>query len=368
MGTTQLQSSRLVIHCFRSLRQQRAGRRRELHRGRPGHRARRAGRPRFVPLLAARPGQCPLPRSSTTSASICAWSRPGSQAASRRSCRPGARARDARRRRRDPAPLSEAVGRWMAEHPGPCAWRCAPASRPGGSARPPRRARRGRRAPAHHPRRHRRGAPHDAAASLVHGVRHRSIGASNHQPGLAILAVDDEPRARPTSSACWRPRPPSTASRPPRAQGGARLPLGRPLRRALPRRRDARDRGHGARAPAAPLRRPAGGRVPHRSPGRRRRGLRGPGARLPGQAGHARAARVGARARGEHVRGAEAATAAPPATVRGRRHWRPASSRSTTPRAGASGSCAWRRSRSPRPTATTRGSSARTGASCCARR
>ena len=81
-------------------------------------------------------------------------------------------------------------------------------------------------------------------------------------------------------------------------EGGARVPLGRPLRRALPRRRDARDRGHGARAAAAPLRRPARGRVPHRPSRRRGRGLRGPGARLPGQAGHPRAPRRRAAPRG----------------------------------------------------------------------
>ena len=46
----------------------------------------------------------------------------------------------------------------------------------------------------------------------------------------------------------------------------------------------------------------------------------------------------------------------------------PTSSPSTTPRAAASGSSGSRRSRSPRPTATTRGSCATTGASCCARR
>ena len=44
------------------------------------------------------------------------------------------------------------------------------------------------------------------------------------------------------------------------------------------------------------------------------------------------------------------------------------SSRSTTPRAAASASSASRRSRSRRPTATTRASSATTGASCCGRR
>ena len=52
------------------------------------------------------------------------------------------------------------------------------------------------------------------------------------------------------------------------------------------------------------------------------------------------------------------ATARPPRT----------SSRSTTRAAAASAWCASRRSPSPRPAATTRGSSARTGASCCARR
>ena len=71
----------------------------------------------------------------------------------------------------------------------------------------------------------------------------------------------------------------------------------------------------------------------------------------------------------QHVRGAEAAKAAPSGDGAQRAPPpAPTSSRSTTPRAAASGSCAWRRSPSRRPTATTRGSCARTGASCCARR
>ena len=85
--------------------------------------------------------------------------------------------------------------------------------------------------------------------------------------GLAILAVDDEPRAladvpRLLESSASVDRVATATS----AKEALVSLSRRPLRRALPRRRHARDRGHGPRAAAAPLRRPARRRVPHGHP------------------------------------------------------------------------------------------------------
>ena len=219
---------------------------------------------------------------------------------------------DRRRRGRVQAPLSEALSRWMAEHTG----QVRVALRARGDVldlqldRPD--------APGEAGERLRipwsgRGESHGSAARPWVRVR-----------GLAILAVDDEPRALTdikrlleTSASVERVATATSAKEALVYLSGGRYDA------LFLDVAHARDRGHGPGAPAAALRRPAGGRLPHRPPRRGGRGVRGPGAGLPGQAGHARAARVGARARraararrrGGQVRaagdGAESAAAGP---------------------------------------------------------
>ncbi len=180
--------------------------------------------------------------------------------------------------------------------------------------------------------------------------------------GLHVLAVDDEPRALADVQRLLEGSPRveqvDTAGRRSRGARQARRGL---LRRPLPRRAHAGDRGPRARAAAAALRRPARRRVPHRARRRRGRGVRGAGARLPRQARDAGPPRRGADAdRGlalEPRRGRGTQRRAPP-------RW----SRSTIPSAPASASCGWRRSATWTPTATTRASTPTTASSCCAPR
>ena len=110
------------------------------------------------------------------------------------------------------------------------------------AARRARRPRRGRRARAHP-----MGPGDRGERGMSHRPRHprrrrRAARADRHQAPARDLGLG---RARGHGDV---------------GQGGARLPLGRPLRRALPRRGHARDRGHGARRAccgASPTRRPS---------------------------------------------------------------------------------------------------------------
>ena len=209
---------------LRSLRQQRAGRSRELHRGGPGHRSRRARRARAVPVAPpARPARgVRWPRSSTHVGVYLRLEQarfPGRIEVELPAADDAAL--DARRRGRRPGArwARRSAAGWRST-PGRCAWPCARRdgrARP--AARPPRRARRGRRAPADPvgP-----GAGGEGAHELRPGDprrRRRAARAGRHQAPARDLGLR---RARGHGHV---------------GQGGARLPLRRPLRRALPRRR-----------------------------------------------------------------------------------------------------------------------------------
>src|SRR4051794_29988589 len=167
-----------------ALRQQRARRRRQLHRSRAGHGARRPGRARRVPVAPAAPvaRRPALPGARPRGGLRAFGAGPLPRPARGRAAELGRRSVDRVRPRRGPGAAgrcARALARRAPRARAPGAPRAARRLRPRGAVRRAGRPRFDRRARAHR---------------ALH-QRNRERGMSAGGNGLAILAVDDEPRA-----------------------------------------------------------------------------------------------------------------------------------------------------------------------------
>ena len=203
---------------------------------------------RSCPTGCARRASSRSPRSSTTSRVYVRLEQarfPGRLEAELPPTRPRAGG-PVRARRRCRRRSADALGRWLGERRGRVRLRAARAPRRRGARGAARRARR--------PRRRRPSASASHCARRRRGARHERGGS-----GLAILAVDDEPRALADIKHLLRD---VGVGRPRRdrdeREGGARLPLGRPRTTrcsstsTCPRSRAWRSRGCCAASPTRP--------------------------------------------------------------------------------------------------------------------